>query len=202
MHGWCSRTCHLVPQSIICGSEWSEQQSPCSSWQCTDHIQAQIDTQLQGHGQKGKRKRARRRLRRHHVKCRDLKNDGHWKVARALCERYDDILIPKFHCRAMKRCLAKTTTRRLNLWSHFQFRQRLKHKAEELGVRVHETTEPQTSITCTRCLWIEDAFWNNAAKRFVCHQCGFEVDRDRNGACNILLRNVEHRVGDVKMMTN
>ncbi len=123
-------------------------------------------------------------------------------MARVLCECYNDILVPKFHCQVMKHCLAKTTTRRLNLWLHFQFHQCLKHKVEELGVRVHETTEPQMSITCTWCLWIEDSFQNNAAKWFVCHQCGFEVDCDRNGAHNILLHNVERHVGHVELMTS
>jgi transposase len=101
----------------------------------------------------------------------------------------------------MKRCLASSTTRQLNLWSHFQFRQRLKHKAEELGVRVHETAEPQTSITCTKCLWIEESFCNNSAKRFACHRCGFKIDRDRNGARNILLHNIERHVGRVEPHT-
>ncbi len=168
----------------------------------TDHIQVQIDTQLQGHSQKGKCNRACCCLRQHHVKCCDLKNNGHWKVARALCKHYNDILVPKFHCWVMKCCLAKMTTRWLNLWLHFQFHQCLKHKAEELGVRVHETTEPQMLITCTQCLWIEDSFWNNAAKWFVCCGCGFEMDCDQNGVCNILLCNVERYVGCVELMTS
>ncbi len=123
-------------------------------------------------------------------------------MARALCECYNDILVPKFHCWVMKCYLAKMTTRRLNLWSHFQFCQCLKHKAEELGVRVHETTEPQTLIMCTWCLWIEDSFRINVAKWFVCCGCGFEVDRDRNGVRNILLCNVECHVGCVELMTS
>ncbi len=69
-------------------------------------------------------------------------------------------------------------------------------------MRVHETTEPQTSITCTRCLWIEDSFRNNVAKRFVCCGCGFEVDCDCNGVRNILLCNVERHVGRVELMTS
>lgn len=160
-----------------------------------DRIQSHIAKDLQGPKNKRKRHKAKRRMRQKNVKCRDLKSDGHWKAARALCESYDHVLIPKFHCRSMKRFLNNTATRQLVHWSHFQFRQRLKHKADELGVKVHEVSEAYTSMTCTNCLWIEESFRGNAGKTFECRKCGFRIDRDRNGARNILLMNAEKCVG-------
>ncbi len=53
-------------------------------------------------------------------------------------------MIPKFHCWLMMCFLVKSSTRQLVHWSHYQFRQRLKHKAEELGVRVSaRSSSPQ-----------------------------------------------------------
>ncbi len=61
----------------------------------------------------------------------------------------------------------------------------------------YETAEPQTSITCTWCLWIGNAFQNNTAKQFVYHQCSLEMDHNCNEVCNVLLCNVERHVGHV-----
>jgi putative transposase len=75
-----------------------------------DRIRSRIDRvcQLINEGtyrdndkRKEKRKRARKRIREKGIKCRDLRSDAHWKVARALCQRYDHVMIPKFHCMAM-----------------------------------------------------------------------------------------------------
>jgi uncharacterized protein YlzI (FlbEa/FlbD family) len=95
----------------------------------------------------------------------------------------------------MKRFLVKSSTRRLVHWSHFQFRQRLKHKAEELGVRVSECTEQLTSMTCSKCLWVEESFSKNVSKVFECKKCHFNIDRDHNASRNIFLMNGERYVG-------
>ncbi|QPB44359.1 Transposase [Medusavirus stheno T3] len=165
-----------------------------------DRIQSHIATDLQGPKNKAKRRKARRRLRQRNAKCRDLKNDAHWKAARALCESYDHVMIPKFHCAAMKRFLAKSSTRQLVHWSHYQFRQRLKHKAEELGVRVSECREPLTTMTCTACLWVEESFRKNPAKVFECKKCGFKIDRDYNASRNCFFLNGERCVGRLEPM--
>ena len=41
-------------------------------------------------------------------------------------------------------------------WSHYKFRQRLKSKAEETGVKVMIQDEAYTSKTCSRCGNIQD----------------------------------------------
>jgi len=163
-----------------------------------DRVKSRMGTKLQATTDSAKRKRARRRLRQLATKCRDLKADAHWKTARALCENYDHVLIPKFHCSAMMRFLARSSTRQLMNWGHFEFRERLKAKAQQLGVIVHEVRESYTSVTCGRCLWIEESFRGNSSKRFECKRCGHATDRDRNGAYNIMLMNLERCVGRVE----
>lgn len=164
-----------------------------------DRTKSYIDTRLVNQGfanhNNGRRKRARKRVRQLNAKCRDLKADAHWKMARALCQRYDHVLLPKFNSRGASQVLGKKTTRQMLHWSHYEFRQRLQHKAEAMGVKVHLVSEHYSSMTCGRCLYIEESFRKNASKRFECRNCAYAIDRDSNGARNILLMNAEKYLG-------
>lgn len=165
-----------------------------------DRIKAHIDTRLlpKGGGKNKKRQRAkaRKRVRQINAKCRrDLKADAHWKAARALCGRYDDIMLPKFNSRAAVRFLGPTTTRQMLRWSHYEFRQRLLHKARSMGVQVHLVSEHQTTITCGRCFHIEASMRKNPTKWFECRRCGYAIDRDANAARNVVIMNAERCVG-------
>ncbi|AVK76442.1 transposase [Pandoravirus neocaledonia] len=167
-----------------------------------DRIKSHIDRNLKdrrpGDHNKAKRKRARRKVRAIMLKTRDLKSDAHWKVAKALCERYDHVLIPRLPVSVMVRALARSTTRQMMHWSHYEFRQRLHHKAAQLGVHVHEVSEAYTSMTCGRCLWIEESFRRNSSKQFACRRCGHTADRDLNAARNIMLKTIEASVGTLE----
>ncbi len=146
---------------------------------------------------KKRRHKARKKVRALNQRARDLKNDMHWRTACVLCKSYDYILVPKFRSSNAARFLAKSTTREMLHWSHYQFRQRLLCKAQELGAKIHLVSEPYTSITCSRCLWINEAFRKNKSKWFECLHCGYAIDRDFNGARNILLMNLEKCVGQL-----
>lgn len=132
-------------------------------------------------------------------KLRNWIRDAHWKIARDLAQNYDHVMISKFRVSGMvtrlSRKINSENVRKMLSWSHFLFRQRLKHKAEELDRRVYEVGEHYTSKTCGRCGKIH---WKlGASKRFKCPHCSFELDRDFNGARNIFLMNVEASVGVV-----
>jgi putative transposase len=132
------------------------------------------------------------------TKCQDLKANAHWKMARVLCERYDHVMLPKFNLRTAMQVLGRTTTQQMLCWSHFKFRQRLQHKAQQLGARVHLVSEHQSTISCGRCLHIEPKMRTNSAKWFECHRYGYAIDRDWNGARNVALMNVERCVGKLE----
>ena len=74
----------------------------------------------------------------------------------------------------------------LNALSHYKFQQHLLHKAEEYGCRVVVVTEEYTSKTCGRCGRIGSVF-KEREKR--CDHCGYRMNRDINGARNILIKN-------------
>ena len=127
------------------------------------------------------------------LKIRNLVDELHKRMAKWLCESYQTILISPFNVQDMikksKRKIGKKTVRRMLMLSHFRFRQRLINKAREYPLcNVIVTPEPYTSKTCGKCGIIHKSLGN--AKTFVCpnSDCGFEVDRDANGARNILLR--------------
>ena len=88
----------------------------------------------------------------------------------------------------------------LNALSHYQFQQHLLHKAEEYGCRVVIVTEEYTSKTCGRCGRIGSVF-KEREKR--CDHCGHRINRDINGARNILIKNwsqcLEKTSGDLSV---
>ena len=87
--------------------------------------------------------------------------------------------------------MGRSNVRKLYAWSHYKFQQRLLCKAEELCCDAYVVNEAWTSKTCTACGHIHHKL--GASKTFECPSCGVVLDRDVNGARNILLKNA-HRV--------
>jgi putative transposase len=85
-----------------------------------------------------------------------------------------------------KRRLATKTARAMVTLSHYRFKQMLKHQAAKHGGFVVDVTEEYTSKTCSKCGHIHTKL--NGSKIFKCPECGHTLDRDFNGACNILLK--------------
>lgn len=147
--------------------------------------------------------------------------DLHNKSALFLCKNFKRILIPVFQTQKMvrnekydlkgelnainniegydkmKNRLRSVTKKRrlngrvkfvLNMLSHYKFRQHLINKANEYGCQIKVVTEEYTSKTCTKCLKISEKY-NKRQKE--CDHCGYKIDRDVNGARNILLMNMK-----------
>lgn len=126
-----------------------------------------------------------------------LKQDAHKQIAKDLCTHYSQILIPRFQVSDMivrgARKINSSTVRKMLHWSHYEFRQQLKHKAELMGVEVVEVSEYYTSKTCGCCGKLDQQLGGN--KQYKCKHCSFEANRDWNGARNIYILNVESYVG-------
>jgi IS605 OrfB family transposase len=146
------------------------------------------------------RKRAKRAFNRMSAKIENLKTDAHWKLAAELCQSYEHVMIPVFKVAQMvkrsggghRRKLSKRTVREMHLWSHYEFRQRLKHKAEELGTHVHEVGEEYTTVGCGECGRINEV---GSGTWYRCAYCMYECDRDRGAARTIYIKNIETYVG-------
>jgi transposase len=70
--------------------------------------------------------------------------------------------------------------------SHYKFKQHLFSKAKEYGCSCIEVTEEYTSQLCTMCGKLSKTCIGRTKK---CDNCHSEINRDVNGARNILLKN-------------
>lgn len=72
----------------------------------------------------------------------------------------------------------------LNLVTHPKFLARLKNKADECGTNIIIVDEKYTSKTCSSCGHVKTKRFTS--KEYRCEKCLLKIDRDRNGAINIL----------------
>lgn len=137
-------------------------------------------------------------IKKSNIKVKNLIDELHWKTASFLTKNFDKIIIPKFNVRKMttktkmvngklvKSTLHKSTKRMMLTLSHYKFRMRLVYKAKRNNSSVMFTTEEYTSQTCTCCGKLHPNLGGN--KIFKCPSCNVVVDRDLNGARNIMIR--------------
>lgn len=67
----------------------------------------------------------------------------------------------------------------------------LTQMAEPLGVRVVNTDEAFTTMTCAACGAVRASPVTPGARHWTCEACGAVHDRYVNAACNILQRGLE-----------
>ena len=123
-------------------------------------------------------------------RIRNLVDEMHKKLATWLCQNYSTVLIPNFGVQKMvlkqNRNIGKKTSKAMLTWAHYRFRQRLIHKSREYGCKIIVCSEAYTSKTCGLCGALHPSL--GGRKVFCCPHCKFTIDRDANGARNILLR--------------
>lgn len=114
--------------------------------------------------------------------------DMHNKVITFLTNNYKTILIPIFESQKLGRSMrGKGCKRSLFTFSHFKFRMKLLDKAKiSLYNQVIICTEEFTSKTCTNCGKLNDEL--GFSEVFTCPTCGLVIDRDENGARNVLIK--------------
>ena len=114
----------------------------------------------------------------------------HWDTIKYLLNNYQVILLPHFESQEMLKSkkLHKNTKRTMNSLSHYTFKQRLIYKASLYkDKKILLVDEAYTSKTCGWCGNLNDKLGSN--KVFKCPTCGIKLDRDFNGARNILIKN-------------
>lgn len=136
------------------------------------------------------RRRMLFRRRRVEASIADLVDDAHWKLAHWLCRRFDTIVLGNFSIPdIVKGGIAAETKWVLLRQRHCMFRQRLQFVASQYpGVTVRMQNEAYTSKTCTNCGVLNEKL--GSSKVFNCAACRHVLDRDANGARNILLRHL------------
>jgi putative transposase len=131
--------------------------------------------------------RAANRMR---IKLRNLVDELHHQIASYLVRNYKVIFIPTFETSGMvlksKRRINTKSVRSMLTLCHYRFKQSLTSMAAKNGVIVVEMNEAYTSKTCGKCGHVHGKLGGN--KVFKCPECGYVVDRDANGAFNIMLK--------------
>ncbi|KAF0471510.1 transposase [Gigaspora margarita] len=110
----------------------------------------------------------KRKMRRIYYKIHNLVNDCHKKIAKYLCDNYQTIILPIFETQEM---MSEYPSRKLII-----------------------CTKKYTSKTCERCGYIKNKL--DGYKKFKCNKYGFFIDRDINGARNILLKVLSQVIPD------
>jgi transposase len=114
-------------------------------------------------------------------KKRHLVDSIHYNASKWLANTYDYILLPRLNLNKIKRSKQKS-------WMHCRFHDLLQYQCTKTKSRVIECTEEYTSKTCGRCGVLNNQL--GSSKRFQCvnPRCGYTIDRDFNGARNIMLK--------------
>lgn len=122
-------------------------------------------------------------------KIRNYVDELHWKTIKFLTERYDIILLPDFRISEMvtTKTLSKMTKRLMYMFSFHRFKQKMIFKCMSLGKELYYVDESYTSKTCCSCFKLNNVGGNEI---YRCSHCGISVDRDMNGAINILIKNI------------
>lgn len=118
-------------------------------------------------------------------------NDFHRKVAKWLASNFDVIFTPKLNFHRMKK-LNKKSKQVLMSLKHCSFVDALKVKTELYNSKTVVVNESYTSKTCSCCGYQNEKL--GKSKVFACKDCGKVIDRDINGAINIMLRYFTKRV--------
>ena len=119
----------------------------------------------------------------------NLIDELHWKSINYLTNTFFNIIIPPF---GTQKITMKSENRGLNRnllqLKHYLFQQRLKQKCEQKDRLFTGITEEYTTQTCGKCGILNNKVGSN--KVFTCKNktCGLTIDRDFNGARNILLK--------------
>ena len=155
-----------------------------------DQLQSRWSQATTRHRKRYRLKRAARRIQ---VKIRNLVDDLHKRLCKWLCLSFRSVLLPEFKAsqvvRRGKRRISSKTARAMCTWSHYRFRQRLLNKSQLYSwSTVSIVNEAYTSKTCGACGTINKKLEDK--KTFKCNTCGVVMDRDANGARNILLRHL------------
>lgn len=154
-----------------------------------DRLQSRWSSDRVWHRKRYKMRRAGARIQK---KIRNLVDELHKKLVKWLVINFRVVLLPKFETQRMVsrrfgRRIRSKTARAMLTWSHYRFQQRLLQKTREFTrCNVIICDEAYTSKTCGSCGCLHDKL--GGSKVFHCPSCHVKLDRDVNGARNILLR--------------
>ena len=135
-----------------------------------------------------RRRSLRKALHRKIEKIKNMRNEMHNKIIKYLCENFTTIILTPYEIQNMVCKLHSKIARRMYTLAYYQFLIKLKTRAKEYNVNLVIKPEHYTSQTCGKCGNLRKI----EGETYECYKCGLVIDRDNNGARNILLRNIRY----------
>jgi len=127
------------------------------------------------------RRKAERALGRAHARITDKRRDFHFKLAHALCDEYDRIILEDLNMKGTQQMWG----RKVRDLGFYQFVQILHNVAYQRGVVVqHIGRFDRTTGRCSVCGHEQDLELRQRV--FECEACGLVLSRDHNSARNII----------------
>jgi IS605 OrfB family transposase len=136
---------------------------------------------------KNKRKNYKKAIFRKIEYLKNIKKDLHNKSIKYLCDNYSKIITAPFEIQEMSQKFNSKISRNMYCLSYYSFLSKLKKKCERYDIVLDIKNESYTSKTCTNCGNIKYNLGSN--KIYNCEFCKLSIDRDINGARNIMLKN-------------
>lgn len=88
----------------------------------------------------------------------------------------------------------------LKNWTYYDLQQKIKYKAEEIGIKIIMIDPSYTSARCNKCGYIHrnnnKETWRPSQDKFICQKCGHKDNADVNAAKNISTPNIEQIIKD------
>ncbi len=121
------------------------------------------------------------------IEC--FRKELHHKIALYLCSNYNEIYLGKLSTQSITKRKSSKLSPFDKLYAyalgHCEFRTFLENKAREYNVKLNIVKEHFTSKTCGVCAHVKDI---KGDREYICLKCKSHLDRDLNGARNILLK--------------
>lgn len=95
----------------------------------------------------------------------------------------------------------------LKNWTFYSLQQKIKYKAEEVGIKVVFIDPKYTSSRCNKCGHIHRSVdkqkWRPSQEQFFCQSCGHQTNADYNAAKNISTKDIDKTISkDIKKQKN
>jgi transposase len=121
-----------------------------------------------------------------YTKIKNKIKDCQWKTIQYLVKNYKEIIIGNMSTKKIGETdIAKMTKRIANMYSLYQFKQRLKYKCKYTNTKYKEQDEAFTTQCCSNCSYRKKDI--GSEKIYNCKKCGKIMDRDINSAINIMI---------------
>ena len=159
-----------------------------------EHLQSIIDRKINANKKLGikhsnKVKRLKQRQRQILKKIDNIHIDFYYKVANEICKDYKYITVEDLNLTEMRQSRKHLGSKSIHKWignvSLSKFFKILKWVATKNGSQVIYVNPKNTSKTCSRCSYINKDL-KLSDRKFICPNCGLEIDRDFNASINIM----------------